>query len=76
MSGRRPARGIDPATGLVKRIGNFRCACGKVAYLTRKTARRALKRTFPGENMQVYRCDRAPVDSWHFGHPHGYERTT
>lgn len=72
---RRPGPGVDPATGLPKYCGTFRCACGKVSFLTRKAARAALKRTFPGESMQVYRCNRGGVEVWHYGHPWGHERT-
>jgi hypothetical protein len=75
MSARRPPKGVDPVTGLPTRRAVFRCLCGKAAFLTRKQARVAYKRNFPGEYMQVYRCDRAPIQTWHFGHPRGHERT-
>ena len=74
MSKRRPPKDVDPETGLRKRMTGP-CVCGKSAFLTRKLARAALKRMFPGESMQVYRCERAVLKAWHFGHPHGHERT-
>lgn len=75
MPARRPPKGVDPATGLPTWRANFYCTCGKAAYLTRKIARQAYKRNFPGDSMQVYRCTQGPFESWHFGHPHGHERT-
>ena len=75
MPKRRPPKEVDPATGLRTFRSNYYCPCGKAAYLTRKLARRVLKKTFPGESMQVYRCERGPIPSWHYGHPYGWERT-
>ena len=75
MTKRRPPKEVDPATGLRTNRSNFACPCGKAAFLTRKLARRVYKRCYPGESMQVYRCERAPIETWHFGHPYGYERT-
>lgn len=71
---RRPKAHIDPVSGLIRWAGNFRCACGKSAFLSRKAARGSMRRTFPGESMQVYRCDRGPFEVWHFGHARGHER--
>jgi hypothetical protein len=41
--------------------------CGKQSYVTRKDARKAAKRAFPGEHMQAYEC-RYGGGLWHVGH--------
>jgi hypothetical protein len=41
-----------------------RCMCGKAQYATRKTARIAARKAFPGEHLSPYRCG----NGWHIGH--------
>lgn len=57
------------------RCGILTCACRKRAYLSRKDARRSLRRLFPGDRdgMQVYRCHLDPA-YYHFGHPRPGDR--
>lgn len=38
--------------------------CGKVRFLSRKDAKIAAKRLFPGDHLNAYECD----GWWHFGH--------
>lgn len=38
--------------------------CGKREWPTRKDAKAAARRFFPGERLSVYRCG----DVWHLGH--------
>lgn len=41
--------------------------CKKQAYSSRKDARTAGRRSFPGDRLQSYRCPYI-VGAWHFGH--------
>ena len=78
MTSRRhfpPDKGVDPTTGLPRRVSTFRCVCGKAAFTSRRAARSNMRRTFPSQRMQVYRCERGTgLDVWHYGHPWGHER--
>ncbi|KQY58348.1 hypothetical protein ASD11_01385 [Aeromicrobium sp. Root495] len=38
--------------------------CGKRGYASKQTAKRAMKRLYPGDHQSVYRCG----DVYHFGH--------
>jgi hypothetical protein len=41
--------------------------CGKLAYKSRKLARLIVRRRFPGEQIQAYRCPHIE-GGWHAGH--------
>lgn len=45
------------------RIGTC-SSCGKQSYRTRKEAKRAFARIFPGEKLSAYQCGTV----WHYGH--------
>lgn len=63
MSRIRRARPADDPTRYSGGTGE--CPrCTKAAYATRKQAKTAAKRLFPGERLSVYRCG----DYYHFGH--------
>ncbi|WP_280389823.1 hypothetical protein [Nocardia wallacei] len=49
-----------PAVGFCQR-------CGKNSYVSRKVARAIVRRRFPGERLQAYRCPHLP-GVWHGGH--------
>lgn len=47
--------------------------CGKISYISRKSAREAAKTYHPNDRMSTYKCVKAPeyVDTnyiWHIGH--------
>lgn len=41
-----------------------RCRCGKAQYKSRKTARKAARKAFPGQHLSPYECG----GGWHIGH--------
>ncbi|MFF4026983.1 hypothetical protein ACFYY5_29445 [Nocardia elegans] len=42
-------------------------ACRKTLYTSRKAARLIVRRRFPGEQIQAYRCPHVD-NAWHAGH--------
>lgn len=52
------------------------CSCGKKAYSTKKTAKRAARTCHPGARLGTYQCDRSASVSpaWHYGHVDLYVR--
>lgn len=45
------------------------CPCGKRSYGSRKQAKAAGKKIYPGDHLSAYRCRTNP-NEWHFGHLH------
>lgn len=43
--------------------------CEKYIYGSRKEARQIMKNTYPGEELNAYRCDQG---NWHIGHTPWY----
>lgn len=54
-----------------RHAGHYCTTCGKVCYLSRKAAKKVLKKKFHGEKMIAYQCG----EYWHLGHePYGIHR--
>lgn len=62
-SARRKKRNVSAAKA---KTYVYTCStCGKHGYDSRKVARAAARRLFPGEPLSTYQCEHG---MWHFGH--------